>query len=63
MQLRTADYFIDYGRENDQPQDDPDGHLRLDIAKVCEAAAKIGGHPADGARSMERALLAYAGPG
>lgn len=34
--------------------------LRHEIAKVCGECARCGGHPVEGARGLERILLAYA---
>jgi len=54
---RTSDYMIDYGRENDD-RDNPDDHLRFDIARVADAAASRGGHPENAPKLEEMLLLA-----
>lgn len=56
----TSDYFIQGDRDNDGPQDSEADHLRYEIARVTEWAAKFGGHP-EQAPTAERELCAVAG--
>lgn len=53
---RTSDYFIPDSRDDRETESD---HLRFEIARVTEWAARHGGHP-ESAPALERTLLTVA---